>query len=155
MALIIHFPDSFKIGDTTNCVINGEPAQVQWTDAKTLTILPDDRRVIEQRKPSGDGLVLFLCSSTSEPEALAHISVAASEPQKPELLAYREAIPRVPVIIEGKSYQQDTCEYAEDPKRQQQCGVPASYYVASQGNAPFPLCRRHKRITEQENNNFT
>ena len=46
MALILHMPTSFHIGDTANCLVNGKATKVTWRDAKTLVLNGSDARVI-------------------------------------------------------------------------------------------------------------
>jgi hypothetical protein len=66
MAFIIDFPLSFKIGDTADCHINGQPKRVTWRDEGTMVILPDDARTI-QRSFSSGGLRTFICTNAGVP----------------------------------------------------------------------------------------
>jgi hypothetical protein len=57
---MIHMPKAFKVGDTKDCRINGEPKQVTWRDEGTLVIEPDDACAIVTRVTEGD-LTCFMC----------------------------------------------------------------------------------------------
>ena len=48
MALTLHMPTTFRIGDTAECKINGKSAQVMWQDADTLVLNGTDARRIGQ-----------------------------------------------------------------------------------------------------------
>jgi hypothetical protein len=65
MALLLHMPDSFNVGDTADVHINGKPERVTWTEG-FLTILPDDKRKILSCRPVDGGLRAFTCSSSAE-----------------------------------------------------------------------------------------
>ena len=43
---IMHMPESFKVGDTTACEINGESTQLTWRTPDTLVIDATDARHI-------------------------------------------------------------------------------------------------------------
>jgi hypothetical protein len=57
---VMHMPESFKIGDTAACCINGEPAQLTWRSPDTLVIGGTDARHIAQTHVE-DGLRCFIC----------------------------------------------------------------------------------------------
>jgi hypothetical protein len=57
----ITMPVTFKIGDTMNCKINGEPRQLTWRDANTLVIEPDFARTIIHHEYDGE-LHYFTCT---------------------------------------------------------------------------------------------
>jgi hypothetical protein len=63
--LIMHMPETFKIGDTAACRINGEPAQLTWRSADTLVIGADDARYIV-RTHLEDGLRCFICGDADD-----------------------------------------------------------------------------------------
>jgi hypothetical protein len=63
---IIYMPQTFKIGDTETCKINGETQQVTWRDKTTLVIEPDDPRAIVTRTQPGD-LTCFFCADAGVP----------------------------------------------------------------------------------------
>jgi hypothetical protein len=58
---IMNMPVTFKIGDSADCTINGEPKLLSWRDAQTLVIEPDDARTIEHQSTDGE-LITFICS---------------------------------------------------------------------------------------------
>ena len=62
---VIHMPKSFRVGDTKDCRINGEPKQVTWRDEDTLVIDPDDARAIVSRFTEGDS-TCFMCGDPGE-----------------------------------------------------------------------------------------
>jgi hypothetical protein len=62
---MIHMPKTFKVGETRDCRINGEPKQVSWRDEDTLVIEPDDARTIVTRVTEGD-LTCFMCGDAGE-----------------------------------------------------------------------------------------
>lgn len=64
----ISMPDTFKIGDTEACRINGQPAKIKWRDADTLVILPDDTRPILAVEKAGN-LISFTCGHQGETKA--------------------------------------------------------------------------------------
>jgi hypothetical protein len=43
---LMTMPKTFKIGDTAECPINGEPARITWRSRSVLVIEPDDARDI-------------------------------------------------------------------------------------------------------------
>jgi hypothetical protein len=59
---ILSLPMRDKIGDTCNCLINGEPRRVTWRDAHTMVIEPNDIRQIYRTSEDGE-LRIFWCSS--------------------------------------------------------------------------------------------
>jgi hypothetical protein len=61
----LSLPLSVKIGDTTECRINGEPKRVTYRDAKTLVIEPDDARTIIETTDDGR-LRNFFCGDSEE-----------------------------------------------------------------------------------------
>ena len=56
----ISMPESFKVGDTEACCINGKPAQLTWRSRDTLVIGADDARQIVKTHVE-DGLRCFVC----------------------------------------------------------------------------------------------
>jgi hypothetical protein len=58
---ILHMPESFKVGDTEACRINGEPAQLTWRSPDTLVIGATDARHILKTHVE-DGLRCFICA---------------------------------------------------------------------------------------------
>jgi hypothetical protein len=54
-------PKTFKIGESIDCKINGEPSRMTWKDADTLVIEPGDERAILSTRIDGD-LRVFMCS---------------------------------------------------------------------------------------------
>lgn len=64
----ISMPDTFKLGDTEGCRINGQPAKIEWRDADTLVILPDDARPILAVEKVGK-LISFTCGHQGETKA--------------------------------------------------------------------------------------
>ena len=62
---MIHMPKAFKVGDTADCRINGEPKQLTWRDENTLVIEPGDARTIVTRVTEGD-LTCFMCGDRGE-----------------------------------------------------------------------------------------
>jgi hypothetical protein len=57
---VMHMPESFKIGDTTDCVINGETAQLTWLGPDIMVIGEDDARYIIKTHLE-NGLRVFFC----------------------------------------------------------------------------------------------
>jgi hypothetical protein len=74
MAFVISMPRDFKVGETRDCRINREPAQVTWRDADTLVIEPGDARevVFIDRGPD---LLTFICADAdgTRPSVVAEI----------------------------------------------------------------------------------
>jgi hypothetical protein len=62
---IMHMPESFKLGDTAACRINGEPAQLTWRGPDTLIIGGNDARHIVKTHVE-DGLRCFVCSDADD-----------------------------------------------------------------------------------------
>jgi hypothetical protein len=63
--LVLNMPLQFKVGETRDCRINGEPKRVTWRDEKTLVIEPDDVRVIASQVMEPDMMTLF-CAEPDE-----------------------------------------------------------------------------------------
>jgi hypothetical protein len=63
---MINMPKTFKVGDTWECRINGEPEQVTWRDENTLVIGLDDARTIVTRQSDGGDLVCFICGDAGK-----------------------------------------------------------------------------------------
>jgi hypothetical protein len=61
---VIHFPVTFKAGDTIHCEINGEPAHVTYEDEDTLVIEPSEVDLRENEK-----VVEICCNSGNFTEA--------------------------------------------------------------------------------------
>jgi hypothetical protein len=57
---IMHMPESFKVGDTNACRINGEPTQLTWLSPDVLIIGAADFRQIV-KTDVGYGLRVFFC----------------------------------------------------------------------------------------------
>jgi hypothetical protein len=57
---LLNMPKSFKLGDSVDCRINGEPARVTWRDADHLVIEPSDVRLILAIGREGE-LNTFMC----------------------------------------------------------------------------------------------
>ena len=57
---IIHMPLDFKVGDSADCRINGEPKRVTYRDANTLVIGKNDARAIITTEVDG-ALRAFFC----------------------------------------------------------------------------------------------
>ena len=64
---IMHMPESFKIGDTADCRINGEPTQLTWRSPDTLVIGNTDARHIVKTHVE-DGLRCFICGDADDSE---------------------------------------------------------------------------------------
>jgi hypothetical protein len=71
-------PETFTVGDTADCRINGKPERVTWKDKGTLIIEPGDaRRIVEVRQTVGtlDGreavLNCFLCADSEGREPVS------------------------------------------------------------------------------------
>src|SRR5262245_18604803 len=64
----ICLPTTFKVGDTADVRINGEPARVTWRGPDTLVIEPDDAREIIFVEEGG-GLLLIHCGDAGESKA--------------------------------------------------------------------------------------
>ena len=62
---IMHMPESFKVGDTAACRINGEPAQLTWRSPDTLVIGAADVRHIVKTQIE-DGLRCFICGDADD-----------------------------------------------------------------------------------------
>ena len=69
--LIIPMPESFKVGDTADVLLNGEPARITYKNTALLVIEPPpdsdvepDVRAIMARQRSGTEF-MFYCSSES------------------------------------------------------------------------------------------
>jgi hypothetical protein len=62
---MIHMPKTFKVGDTADCRINGDPQRVTWRDKNTLVIEPDDVRTIVTSVIEDD-LIGFICGDSGE-----------------------------------------------------------------------------------------
>jgi hypothetical protein len=59
----ITMPPKFKIGDTVDVEINGEPKKVTWRDRETLVIEPDGvRDIVSHDLMSCPNLRVFICS---------------------------------------------------------------------------------------------
>jgi hypothetical protein len=63
---VMHMPESFKIGDSADCNISGEPARLTWRDKDTLVIGNDDARTILSSHVE-NGLRCFFCSDRGVP----------------------------------------------------------------------------------------
>ena len=59
---VIWMPRTFKVGDTADVKINGEPKRVTYRDPDTLVIEPGDARTILGRMEDDRDLVTFACS---------------------------------------------------------------------------------------------
>ena len=64
---ITQMPESFKIGDTTVCQINGELAQLTWRSLDTLVIGATDPRHIVKTFIDGE-LRCFICGDANGSE---------------------------------------------------------------------------------------
>jgi hypothetical protein len=62
---IMHMPESFKIGDTAACCINGEPAQLTWLSPDILVIGDNDVRHIVKTHVE-NGLRCFICGDADD-----------------------------------------------------------------------------------------
>jgi hypothetical protein len=62
---IMHMPESFKVGDTAACRINGEPAQLTWLSPDTLIIGAADFRQIVKTHVE-NGLRCFICGDADD-----------------------------------------------------------------------------------------
>ena len=62
---ITQMPESFKIGDTAACQINGEPAQLTWRSPDTLVIGATDARHIVKTHTE-DGMRVFVCGDADD-----------------------------------------------------------------------------------------
>jgi hypothetical protein len=65
---MLHMRNTFKVGDSANCKINGEPARVTWRDANHLVIEPNDVRPIVSCTDDGK-LICFMCGDATETAA--------------------------------------------------------------------------------------
>lgn len=74
--LCLDMPNSFQIGDTAACRINGEPNRVHWKTSDTLVLLgtsedtpPDERAILIQLhdEHNPDGMRTFYCAAEREP----------------------------------------------------------------------------------------
>jgi hypothetical protein len=63
---VMHMPESFKIGDSADCNINGEPVRLTWRDKNTLVIGDDDARAILTSHVE-NGLRCFFCGDRGVP----------------------------------------------------------------------------------------
>jgi hypothetical protein len=63
---MMHMPEDFKIGDSADCHINGEPARLTWRDKDTLVIGEDDVRTILTTHIE-NGLRCFFCGDRDVP----------------------------------------------------------------------------------------
>jgi hypothetical protein len=63
---MMHMPEDFKIGDSVDCRINGEPARLTWRDKDTLVIGEDDVRAILTTHIE-NGLRCFFCGDRGVP----------------------------------------------------------------------------------------
>jgi hypothetical protein len=70
----LSLPLSVKIGDTTECRINGKPKKVTYRDAKTLVIEPDDARTIIDMRNDAT-LRYFTCGDPAEDGGTEGITV--------------------------------------------------------------------------------
>jgi hypothetical protein len=61
--LIIPMPTSFKVGDTADVRINGEPQRITYRNTAIMVIEPDDVRPIQARHRSGDEN-MFYCGES-------------------------------------------------------------------------------------------
>jgi hypothetical protein len=62
----ISLPTTVRVGDTTDCKINGEPRKVTWRDTETLVIEPGDvRRIVSVMVNQGSDLRSFVCSDAN------------------------------------------------------------------------------------------
>jgi hypothetical protein len=57
---IMHMPESFKVGDTATCVVDGEATQLTWRGPDTLVIGAADTRPILAMHVE-PGLRTFVC----------------------------------------------------------------------------------------------
>ena len=62
---VMHMPETFKVGDTAACRINGEPAQLTWRSPNTLVIGADDARHIVKTHVE-NGLRSFFCGDADD-----------------------------------------------------------------------------------------
>jgi hypothetical protein len=62
---IMSMPESFKVGDTAACRINGESAQLTWRSPDTLVIGATDARHIVKTQIE-DGLRCFICGDADD-----------------------------------------------------------------------------------------
>jgi hypothetical protein len=65
---VINMPLDYKVGDSRDCRINGEPKRVTWRDQHTLVIEPDDARQIFHTE-TGGGLRCFMCGNAGAKQA--------------------------------------------------------------------------------------
>jgi hypothetical protein len=75
---MMHMPENFKIGDSADCNINGEPARLTWRDKDTLVIGEDDARAILTTLVE-NGLRYFFCSDRGVPAHQHGIEVVPGE----------------------------------------------------------------------------
>jgi len=62
---MMHMPENFKIGDSTDCHINGEPTRLTWRDKNTLVIGGNDARTIVTTHIE-NGLRCFICGDADD-----------------------------------------------------------------------------------------
>jgi hypothetical protein len=65
----IPMPNSFKVGDTIDGKVNGEPRRITWRDSNTLVIEPADCRTIIRREPWDANSTVFVCESARKDAA--------------------------------------------------------------------------------------
>ena len=63
---VMHMPEDFKLGDSADCRINGEPARLTRRDKNTLVIGEDDVRAILTTHIE-NGLRCFFCGDRDVP----------------------------------------------------------------------------------------
>lgn len=131
MALVIHMPESFTIGDIADVTINGEPKRVAWFSEDVLTIQPardKETDVTFVREIVStlcfDGIRTFTCKEIGETTPLVlHDS------------------PFVATLRENAA----PCEWANEPwaKNPKFCGKPSRAVSTDFQGKPFPLCEKH------------
>jgi hypothetical protein len=66
---MINMPKSFKVGETADCRIDGEPARVTWRRPNELVIEPDDVRRIFHADVGDNNLRCFMCGDAGAKKA--------------------------------------------------------------------------------------
>jgi len=62
---VMHMAENFKIGDSADCRINGEPTRLTWCDKNTLVIGENDARTIVTTHIE-NGLRCFICGDADD-----------------------------------------------------------------------------------------